>query len=87
MSNVTLREGGLYLLPNGQEFVLFAGSDETYLLYSPEDQGKDGLAHYWLSEEGRLYYREGRTNWGIRDLTDTGKTVQSLMKKTAAASG
>jgi hypothetical protein len=74
MSNTTFREGHLYALPNGLEFLLSEGEDESYLLRSPEGTVVDFLSDYRLSSDGRIYYGHTRTNWGSADLTDTGKT-------------
>lgn len=74
MSNTTFREGRLYALPNGLEFLLSEGEDESYLLRSPEGTVSDSLSDYCLSCDGRIYYGSTRTNWSRADLIDTGKS-------------
>jgi hypothetical protein len=77
MSNITFREGRLYALPNGLEFLLSESEDESYLLRSPEATVVDSSSDYRLSSDGRIYYGRTRTNWGSADLSDTGKNLKS----------
>ena len=84
MSKTQFREDGLYALPNGEEFIIFAGQDDSHNLCSLEDGAEDSLIDYRLSRDGRIYHRGTRTNWGVDDLTDTGRTV--IFKKAGAGS-
>lgn len=86
MSKIQFREGGLYALPNGQEFILLPGED-CYLLCSPEEKVGESLIDYRLSRDGRIYHLGMRTNWGIENLTDTGRSVERLIKKVSATVG
>jgi hypothetical protein len=84
MSRVQFREAVLYVLPNGQEFIILAGARDSYLLCKPGEEAEESSVDYQLSGDGRIYYQGTRTNWGADDLTDTGKTVGRLVKKAAA---
>jgi hypothetical protein len=81
MLRTQFREAGLYALPNGLEFILLKGARDSFLLCSPEEKAEESLVDYQLSRDGRIYYQGTRTNWGIGDLTDTGKTIERLIKK------
>lgn len=85
MSKVRFRQDGLYTLPNGEQFILLAGEDDSYSLCSSGDGGRDSLINYRLSSDGRIYHRGTRTNWGAEDLTDTGRTAGNTVKRAAAA--
>lgn len=74
MSKTQFREDGLYTLPNGEEFLVFMGENESHNLCSPKERRDDSLIDYRLSQDGRIYHRGTRTNWGTGDLVDTGKT-------------
>ncbi len=75
MSKTRFREDGLYSLPNGEEFIVFAGKDDSHNLCSPEEKMEDSFINYRLSRDGRIYYRGTRTNWGSSDLVDTGRSI------------
>jgi hypothetical protein len=75
MVKTQFREGGLYALPNEQEFIIFAGEDDSYNFCSPKDGADDSLIDYRLSRDGRIYHRGTRTNWGVDDLLDTGRSA------------
>ena len=75
MSKTQFRAGGLYSLPNGEEFIVFKGKDESYNLCSPKEGEDESLIDYRLSRDGRIYHQGTRTNWGSNDLVDTGRTV------------
>ena len=84
MSGTKLREGGLYLLPNGQVLILLAGEGSSYLLCSSTDQAEE-LVDYRLSQDGRIYHKETRTNWSAEHLIDTGRTIEQSVKKASIA--
>jgi hypothetical protein len=75
VSKNQFREDGLYALPNGEQFILLAGEDDSYSLCSSEGEARDSLINYRLSSDGRIYHRGTRTNWGAGDLLDTGRTT------------
>jgi hypothetical protein len=75
MSKNQFRADGLYALPNGEEFIVFKGKDESYNLCSPKEGEDESLIDYRLSQDGRIYHQGTRTNWGSNDLVDTGRTL------------
>jgi hypothetical protein len=85
-----LREGGVYLGPDGTMFAACPEADGSHVLYILEDTEAEGGAAdepggqrrkfelFRADEKGRLF-RYGRlTDWrvGDLDLTDTGQTVR-----------
>ena len=69
------RADRLYALPNGEEFIVFEGKDESYNLCSAKEGEDESLIDYRMSRDGRIYHQGTRTNWGTGDLVDTGRTV------------
>ena len=86
-----LREGGVYLGPDGTMFAACSEADGSHVLYVLEDPDAEGSVAdepaagqrrkfelFRADEKGRLF-RFGRlTDWrvGDLDLTDTGQTVR-----------
>jgi hypothetical protein len=71
-----LREGGLYRLPDGGEFVAgIAPRGGGYVLYDPEVLKRYGLPDYQIDEQGRLKRMGESTRWLAADLIDTGQTA------------
>jgi len=69
-----LRDRGIYCLPNGRELVVMrAGNNGTtsFKLCST-------VTNYDVSDDGRLYCEGRLTAWDISDLSDTGRTFDSL---------
>jgi hypothetical protein len=66
MPGTQFRKAGLYALPNGLEFTVLAGADDSHDLCRPADGAEDSSIDYRLSREGRIYHRGTRTNWGGR---------------------
>jgi hypothetical protein len=84
VSKVQFRKGGLYTLPNGGQFILLSGEEDSYSLCGAEDDAQDSLIVYRLCRDGRIYHRGTRTNWSAEDLTDTGRTAGELIKKASS---
>jgi len=76
MSRVSLRECGIYTLPDKREFVV-RGSGHGYCFYSHQAGKESGSSEYRLSTEGRLLSKGLPTRWDIDDLTDTGRTAEN----------
>jgi hypothetical protein len=79
-----LREGGVYLTPNGTTVVVCSEDDGTSVLYVLEETeaesggGRRKFELFKADQKGRLF-RYGRpTDWRVRDLdlADTGETVR-----------
>ena len=78
MSRIILRECGI-LCVAGQTGVCGAWSGrDGYCFYSHQAWEGSGSSEYRLSTEGRLLSRGLRTRWRIDDLTDTGRTAETL---------
>jgi hypothetical protein len=78
LSLTSMREGGVYLLPNGAKLIATADHRGGYFLYSQrvwETFSGWGPAEYDVMPEGPIVTCEGRrTSWRVGDLIDTGET-------------
>ena len=74
-SNVSLRELGLYSLPDGKEYIVSTFYSDGFSLYSAKAWDSFGNAEYWMSEDGQIFKYGIPTLWTIRDLKDTGRTT------------
>lgn len=78
MPTRTLRQNGVYKLPDGREIVVGAGSEGRYFMYYRVHWGKTPVVLYLpvayeVDGEGRLLTGGGRpTEWLVDDLRDTG---------------
>jgi hypothetical protein len=69
-----LRELGIYLLPDGREYVvstLYSDGCSIYPVHSWESYGN---AEYWADKDGRLLRRGIPSRWSVSDMKDTGRT-------------
>jgi hypothetical protein len=87
----TLRQGGLYLLPDGTEAIVSVGRGDSYLLYHPK-VWKVGAwvismpIIFEIRTSGQLFTGTGQpTSWTIDDLIDTSKTVEQIGVKRAGS--
>jgi hypothetical protein len=73
---MSLRERGIYCLPNGRELVVLEknGNGEGLRLAG---WGHFELTEYLVSESGRLLAHGKLTAWGVSDLSDTGRTARN----------
>ena len=78
MQRMRLRERGIYALPDGKEYILCAVIEGGYNLYEPDGWNALSLAEYRVYSDGKLYRKLEPTPWSIKDLTDTGRTVEFL---------
>lgn len=72
---MSLRELGIYCLPNGRELVVLRKNGS-----STEELRLGGWGHfketeYVVNEVGRMISEGKLTAWDIKDLTDTGRTA------------
>lgn len=70
----SLRELGIYELPDGQQYVVSTLYADGCSLYPLHAWGNYGNAEFWASKDGRLLRGGIPTRWSVRDLKDTGKT-------------
>jgi hypothetical protein len=70
-----LRELGVYVLPDGGEYVVSTLYSDGCGIYPVRAWGRFGSAEFWADREGRLLRRGEPTRWSVRDLQDTGKTA------------
>lgn len=70
---MSLRERGIYCLPNGRELVVLEKTGEGLRLGG---QGHFELTEYVVNEFGRLLAQGKLTAWGVNALTDTGRTAR-----------
>jgi hypothetical protein len=79
-----LREQGIYLLPDGREFVAHGVFRGSYVLYTETAWEFFGLHMYESDGSGRLLLRGHPTYWRVEDLTDTTRTAHSRSRGAAA---
>jgi hypothetical protein len=70
-----LRELGVYVLPDGREYVVSNLYSDGCAVYPVRAWEGFGSAEFRADREGRLLRRGEPTRWGVRDLRDTGKTA------------
>lgn len=76
MKVIELRERGIYMLPDGREFVICKSGDGVgYLLYNLEAWQRYALADYRAQTNGRILSKGFITRWRLEDLNDTGRTA------------
>ena len=74
-NEASLRELGVYELPDRREFVVSGVYPEGCCLYTLGAWKNFGVAEYWVDTEGRLISKGQPTQWGVEDLKDTGRSV------------
>lgn len=77
MPTISLREGGIYALPDGREFVAHAVFRGGYVLYTTGAWEFFGLHAYESDDTGLLCLNGRPTYWRVGDLTDTTRTARS----------
>ena len=83
LSLSNMREGGVYLLPDGERLIAVADHRGGFLLYTPKVWKRFhgwGPAEYDVVPEGRIIDcdADASTPWSVRDLVDTGETRHPL---------
>ena len=73
-----LREGGIYCLPNGRELVVTSVGENGSTSYRLSCTNGSAASDYDVSEDGRLFCEGRLTAWDISNLSDTGRTIDSL---------
>ena len=76
-----MREGGVYVLPDGEELIATADHRGGFFLYAPNVWKAFhgwGPAEYDVMPEGPIVTCGGQsTPWSVKDLVDTGQTKRS----------
>ena len=75
MQKIDLRERGVYMLPDGEEFVASVARGGGYALYDPQVWKHYGLPDYEINAQGRITKVGQSTHWSVEDLIDTGRTA------------
>lgn len=79
-----LREKGIYILPDGREFIAHAVFRGGYVLYTPRDWEIFGLHAYETNTAGQICAKGRLTPWRVGDLTDTSRTARSRSRNGSA---
>ena len=72
---MTLREGGIYLLPNGKELVVAGEGNSPGVRFRLRGWDHFESAEYEVNDAGRLLTHGKLTAWDIQHLQDTGRTA------------
>ena len=76
MTGIELRERGIYMLPDGDEYVASVARGGGFALYDLQVWKRYGLPDYEIDARGRMTCVGQSTHWRVEDLTDTGRTAQ-----------
>lgn len=72
---MSLRERGIYSLPNGRELVMLGTHENGRILFRLGGWEYCELTEYEVNAAGRLMCQGKLTAWDIADLRDTGRTA------------
>jgi hypothetical protein len=72
---MSLRERGIYILPNGRELVVLGRHENGHVIYKLGGWEHFELTEYEVSATGRLLCQGRLTAWDITNLRDTGRTA------------
>jgi hypothetical protein len=72
---MTLREGGIYVLPNGKELVVSGQCNAPGILFRLRGRDQFETTEYEVNDSGRLMAQGKLTAWDMEHLQDTGRTV------------
>ena len=75
---MSLRERGIYRLPNGRELVVLRKHENGKRAYTLGGWPRFELTEYEVSEDGRLICQGRLTAWDIDSLSDTGQTAREF---------
>lgn len=73
-----LRERGIYFLPNGRELIAVRVGENGNTSYKLSCRTSSNVIDYEVSADGRLFCEGRLTAWDISNLSDTGRTIDSL---------
>jgi hypothetical protein len=72
---MTLREGGIYMLPNGKELVVSGQGNAPGVLFRLRGWDHFQSTEYEVNAAGRLMAQGKLTAWDMHHLQDTGKNA------------
>ena len=72
---MTLREQGIYALPNGNELVVDRKHEHGPVLYRLRSWDRFETSEFEINEAGRLLSQGRLTAWDITNLKDTGRNA------------
>ncbi|HKO62407.1 MAG TPA: hypothetical protein VJV03_14685 [Pyrinomonadaceae bacterium] len=72
---MTLREGGIYILPNGKKLVVAEAGKSPGVLFRLRGWYHFESTEFEINETGRLLAQGKLTAWDIQHLQDTGETI------------
>ena len=75
-----LKEHGIYMLPDGREFVVRAARQGGFLLHDLR-LGVSSAPLYLVDGSGQFLSWGKRTRWSVNDLLDTGRTSPPMMER------
>jgi hypothetical protein len=78
------RERGIYKLLDGEEFVVNTALNSVHFLYTLAAWEYYGMHAYELDDAGDVRMDGKPTYWRSEDLTDTGRTAHSRIKRGVA---
>ena len=76
MHRFSLRERGVYALPDGRRFVAHAVTPDAYSLHSLRGWRRARPAEYLLRTDGRILSKGVPTRWHAADLAFTGHVIK-----------
>ena len=71
-----LRHLGIYVLPDGKEYVADVVNAGAYALFSTRLWDFQRVADYRVNEDGRLLREGAPTRWNVQHLRDTGRDAR-----------
>lgn len=72
---MSLREGGIYCLPNGRELLVLRKHQNGRRRLTLRGWERFEMSAYEVSESGRLLCEGKLTAWDVGSLRDTGRTA------------
>ncbi len=68
MNGINLIENGIYIFPDGRQFIAHALSDGTPVLQGPLFSAVEMFIDYRIDRKGQIAYRGEVTPWRVEDL-------------------
>jgi hypothetical protein len=75
---MSLREGGIYRLPNGRELLVLRKNQDGARRIKLRGWERFEMSEYEVNESGRLLSDGKLTAWDVGHLKDTGRTASSF---------
>ena len=68
MNGINLIENGIYIFPDGRQFIAHALSDGTPVLQGPLFSAVEMFIDYRIDRKGQIAYSGEVTPWRVKDL-------------------